>query len=75
MSLTQGVDVFVLDEALRGLALFDPRAAMVLELRLLGGLSVQEIAEVLQVSAKSVRQDWTAAKEWLLSEMRVVQNV
>ena len=45
-------------------------SAQVVELRFFGGLSVEEIAEVLNVSAKTVLRDWQFAKLWLLSEMK-----
>jgi len=54
-----------LDEALSGLAEFDPRKSQVVELRFFGGLSIEETAEVLHVSAETVRRDWRLAKAWL----------
>jgi RNA polymerase sigma-70 factor (ECF subfamily) len=52
------------------LALFDERKCRVVELRYFGGLSVEETAEVLGVSAITVERDWKAAKAWLKREMR-----
>jgi len=48
------------------LAAVDPRKARVVEMRFFGGLSVQESAEVLNVSEVTVRRDWQFAKTWLL---------
>jgi RNA polymerase sigma factor (TIGR02999 family) len=54
-----------LDEALDELSVFDPRKARVVELRYFGGLSVEETAEALSISAQSVMRDWKLAKAWL----------
>ena len=59
-----------LDDALDALSEFDPRKARVVELRYFGGLSVEETAEVLQVSAITVIRDWNMAKLWLLEELQ-----
>jgi RNA polymerase sigma factor (TIGR02999 family) len=58
-------ELTALDEALRALAEIDERKGRVVELRFFGGLSVEETAEVLQVSAETVRRDWRLAKAWL----------
>jgi RNA polymerase sigma-70 factor, ECF subfamily len=58
-----------LDEALRALASFDFRKAQVVELRFFGGLSVEETAEVLKISAVTVMRDWSIAKGWLYREL------
>jgi len=58
-----------LDDALNALAAIDPRKSHVVELRFFGGLSVQETAEVLKVSADTVMNDWKLAKIWLLREL------
>jgi RNA polymerase sigma factor (TIGR02999 family) len=60
------VDVVALDEALDRLAVLDPRKSQVVELRFFGGLDVEETAEVLEVSAETVKRDWRFAKAWLL---------
>ena len=62
-------DVVALDDALQSLAGFDPRAARVVELRYFGGLTVEQSAEVLGISPKTVKRDWTAARTWLLGEL------
>ncbi len=64
------VDVVALDEALRRLAVHDPRAARVVELRFFGGLREQDVAALLGVSTVTVRKDWRAARAWLHDELR-----
>jgi RNA polymerase sigma factor (TIGR02999 family) len=64
------IDFIDLDEALRALAAFDERKGRVVELRFFGGLSVDETAEALGVSGKTVARDWEFAKAWLQREMR-----
>ena len=59
-----------LDDALEALAKFDERKSRVVELRFFGGLSVEETASVLNVSADTVMRDWRLAKAWLQGEMR-----
>ena len=59
-----------LDDALEALAKFDERKSRVVELRFFGGLSVEETASVLNVSADTVMRDWRRAKAWLQGEMR-----
>jgi RNA polymerase sigma-70 factor, ECF subfamily len=63
------VDVVALDDALNALAGIDARKAQVVELRFFGGLSFDETAEVLKVSAATVARDWTTARAWLHREM------
>jgi len=62
-------DLVALDEALSELAAIDPRQSRVVELRFFGGLSVEETAEVLNVSPDTVMRDWKVAKLWLLREL------
>jgi RNA polymerase sigma-70 factor (ECF subfamily) len=64
-----GTDVVALDDALKTLAAMDPRRGRVVELRFFGGLSAEETAEVLKVSAETVLHDWKLAKVWLLREL------
>jgi len=61
--------IVAVDEALKNLAQVDKRKSRVVELRFFGGLSVEETAEVMQVSADTVLRDWKMAKVWLLREM------
>lgn len=58
-------DVVALDEALHKLAEQDERKSQVVEMRFFGGLTEEEIAEVLHVSTDTVRRDWRLAKAWL----------
>jgi len=62
-------DLVRLDDALTALAETDLRKGQVVELRFFGGLSVEETAEVLRVSADTVGRDWRLAKAWLLREL------
>jgi len=59
-----------LDDALNALAQFDLRKARVIELRFFGGLSVDETAEVLNVSPDTVLRDWRLARIWLATELQ-----
>jgi RNA polymerase sigma-70 factor (ECF subfamily) len=63
-----------LDEALTALAKLDERQSRVVELRFFGGLTEPEIAEVLQVSPRTVNADWSMARSWLLSELSRKQS-
>jgi len=62
-------DLIMLDNALRALARFDSRKAKVVEMRFFGGLSVEETAEVLNVSPITIMRDWNSARAWLFREM------
>lgn len=63
-------DVLALDEALTRLAHLDERMAEVVTLRYFGGMEVTEVADALEVSARTVKRDWRAAKLWLARELR-----
>ena len=69
VSAERGRELIALDEALTALAASDERASRVVELRYFGGLSLEETAEVLQVSVETVRRDWNWAKVWLVREI------
>ena len=69
VSEERAAEVVALDEALSGLAGIDRRKSRVVELRFFGGLSIEEVAEVLQVAPITVRREWEAAKAWLYREM------
>jgi RNA polymerase sigma factor (TIGR02999 family) len=58
-----------LDDALKRLATLDPRKSQVVELRFFGGLSLEETAEALKISAKTVRRDWDLARGWIYREL------
>jgi RNA polymerase sigma factor (TIGR02999 family) len=62
-------DIIALDDSLRALAEIDPRKSRVVEMRFFGGLSIKEVAEVLNVSQETVLRDWRLAKVWLLREL------
>ena len=63
------VDLSVLDEALAKLARLKERAAKIVELRFFGGMSVEEVADHLGVSARTVKGDWRTARAWLRAEL------
>ena len=71
VSNERGADLVALDEALNSLAALDPRQSKVVELRFFGGLSIEEVAEVLKVSPGTVRRDWSLARAWLHRELTV----
>jgi RNA polymerase sigma-70 factor (ECF subfamily) len=60
-----GDDLVAVDDALEALAAIDQRKSQVVELRFFGGLSVEETAEALHVSVRTVKRDWTMARLWL----------
>lgn len=62
-------EVVALDETLDQLAKFDPRKSKIVEFRFFAGLSIEETAEVLDVSAGTIMRDWTLAKAWLRREI------
>lgn len=62
-------EILALEDALGRLAQAEPRAARVVECRFFAGLTVEEIAEQLQLSEKTVRRDWTLARAWLRREV------
>jgi RNA polymerase sigma factor (TIGR02999 family) len=66
----RAAEVCQLDDALNALVQMDARRAQVIELRYFAGLSVEETAEVLQVSPQTVMRDWRIARAWLARELR-----
>ena len=62
----RGAELIALDDALKELETFDQRKSRIVELRYFGGLSVEETADVLEVSPVTVKREWRAAKLWLL---------
>ena len=62
-------DIVALDDALKSLALMDEQQSRVVELKFFGGLSVEDTADVLGVSASTVKRDWTTARAWLFREL------
>lgn len=63
------VDVVALEEALESLAAMNARAAQVIELRFFGGFSVEQTAEALGISVRTVINDWNIARAWLFDEL------
>jgi RNA polymerase sigma factor (TIGR02999 family) len=57
--------MLILDESLNRLAELDPRQARIVEMRYFGGLTEEETAEVLGISTRTVKRDWTSARAWL----------
>jgi RNA polymerase sigma factor (TIGR02999 family) len=65
----QAVDLLALDEALGTLANVDPQRSHIVELRFFGGLTIEETAQVMGVSAPTVERGWRAARAWLQTEL------
>ena len=63
------IDVLVLNQALDRLAELDSRQARIVELHFFGGLNFEEIAEVLDISERTVKRDWSMARAWLKGEL------
>jgi RNA polymerase sigma factor (TIGR02999 family) len=63
------IDVSALNQALEALETLDARQAQIVELRFFGGLTIEEIAELLAISPATVKRDWTVAKIWLRREL------
>jgi RNA polymerase sigma factor (TIGR02999 family) len=63
-------EIMVIDEALTRLAEWDPRQCRIVELRFFGGLTEDEVAEVLGVAPRTVKRDWNLAKAWLHGELK-----
>jgi RNA polymerase sigma factor (TIGR02999 family) len=63
------VDLLALDEALEALAAVNERASQIVELRFFGGCTVEETAEALDVSPRTVISDWNLARAWLLQRL------
>jgi RNA polymerase sigma-70 factor (ECF subfamily) len=67
---TRSEELLAVDESLNRLASLDQRQARIVELRFFGGLSIEETAEVIGISPKTVKRDWSMAKAWLHGELR-----
>jgi len=63
------VDIIALDDALKRLAEMDSHQSRVVELKFFGGLSIEDTAEVLGISASTVKRDWISARAWLHREL------
>ena len=68
------VDLVALDEALERLAKFDPRQGAIVELRFFGGLTIEQTAQVLNISPTTVKREWQSARAWLFGELRQGQS-
>jgi RNA polymerase sigma-70 factor (ECF subfamily) len=69
-----GVELLALDDALASLAKMDPRKGRLVELRYFGGLTIEEIAEILGIARETAKRDWKIAKAWLFAELRPRQS-
>lgn len=65
----RAVDLIALDEALRDLETFDVRQSRIVELRFFGGLTNEEIGELLEISPRTIKREWRLAKAWLRREI------
>jgi len=65
----EAAEIVALHEALEALHAVDPRKSMVVEMRYFGGLSIEETAEAMGVSVRTVIRDWRLARSWLIREM------
>ena len=64
------VDLVELDDALRSLSQLDSTQAKIVELRFFGGLSIEETAHALKISASTVKREWASAKIWLYRKLK-----
>lgn len=69
VSTEKDADLIALDEALNELAKFDERKSKIVELKFFGGLTVEEIAEILKIAPITVMREWQKAKAWLYREL------
>ena len=67
----QSTDLLALNEALTVLSEIDPQRSQIVELRFFGGLTIEETAEVMQISTPTVERGWRAARAWLQTELAV----
>jgi RNA polymerase sigma factor (TIGR02999 family) len=66
----RNAEVIALDEALKTHSQIDEQQGQIVEMRFFGGLSIEEIGEVLGISRSTVKREWNVAKAWLVREMR-----
>ena len=69
ISSGHSAEIIALDDALNQLADLDERKVNVVEMKFFGGLTIEEIAEVLKISTGTVKRDWSFARNWLLREL------
>ena len=70
----RSIDLVALDDALKDLLARDPRQSQIVELRFFGGLTNEEIGEMLDVSPSTVKREWRMAKAWLRREIMTGEN-
>jgi DNA-directed RNA polymerase specialized sigma24 family protein len=69
LTTQRGPDLVALDEALDALTRIDPRQSRIVELRFFGGLRVEDTADALEISPRTVVREWNSAKAWLYHEL------
>jgi RNA polymerase sigma factor (TIGR02999 family) len=69
VSREKAAEVVALDEALVTLSELDPKQSRVVELRFFGGLTIEETAEVLDLSPATIKREWMSAKAWLFNQL------
>lgn len=69
VSQQRAAEVVALDDVLKELADFDPQQSRIVELRFFGGLTIEETAEVLDLSTATIKREWSTAKAWLYHEL------
>lgn len=69
LSSSRDIDLLSLDDALNSLVTIDLQQSRIVELRYFGGLTIEETAEILQISPATVKREWILAKAWLLREL------
>ncbi len=69
ISVQRSAEIIAIDEALSRLAVLDPRKSQIVELRYFGGLSVEESAELIGLSTRTIEREWRWAKAWLCREL------
>jgi DNA-directed RNA polymerase specialized sigma24 family protein len=70
----QEVSIAHLDHALRALEEVDVRQGQIVEMRFFGGLTIEEVAEALQISSRTVKREWLLAKIWLKRQLSLEQT-
>ncbi|CAM2005411.1 sigma-70 family RNA polymerase sigma factor [Acanthopleuribacter pedis] len=68
------VDVIALDQALTKFAEIDPRKCRIVELRFFAGLTIQEAADMIGISLRTAKREWTIAKAWLFNELKHIDD-
>ena len=64
------LELVALDDALKELETFDERQCRIVELRFFGGLNMEEVAEILQISRRTAQREWSFAQAWLYRELK-----